>query len=298
MSAGIAVKRPQTEKLRLYNQISTEKLPEKAKDDIIRKPIASTTTTSATSSSPTTNSCEKETASSDNLEDRLRAALRERDEQWRKHEKAQITFLQQESSNMLKGLHSEIERLGHQLRDAKHKLLVTGTESVSICDHTELEKTISQQEEAIRMLEEKIIGKEDQVQNIEKTVTATILKLQEQIHLQGERIRQLTSEMNDRNQTVAHLSSQLRAYRLRDAMATAQQRRRASHGGNSPSPASDLVSPTTPFRVFPPSKGLVSASVTVSYPGSRSDVQSDSSEAPCSIERPRRRRSTGIGFGK
>ena len=38
---------------------------------------------------------------------------------------------------------------------------------------------------------------------------ATMEKLQEQINLQGDRIRQLTTELNDRNQTVAHLSSQV-----------------------------------------------------------------------------------------
>ncbi|EYC42806.1 hypothetical protein Y032_0517g2814 [Ancylostoma ceylanicum] len=50
------------------------------------------------------------------LELRLRDAIRQRDEQWRKHEREQITFLQNETAAMLRGLHKEIERLGHQLK--------------------------------------------------------------------------------------------------------------------------------------------------------------------------------------
>ncbi|KIH68328.1 hypothetical protein ANCDUO_01338 [Ancylostoma duodenale] len=54
------------------------------------------------------------------LELRLREAIRQRDEQWRKHEREQITFLQNETAAMLRGLHKEIERLGHQLKGS-HK---------------------------------------------------------------------------------------------------------------------------------------------------------------------------------
>lgn len=50
------------------------------------------------------------------LELRLREAIRQRDEQWRKHEREQIVFLQNETAAMLRGLHKEIERLGYQLK--------------------------------------------------------------------------------------------------------------------------------------------------------------------------------------
>ncbi|CAJ0599909.1 unnamed protein product [Cylicocyclus nassatus] len=199
------------------------------------------------------------------LELRLREAIRQRDEQWRKHEREQITFLQNETASMLRGLHKEIERLGHQLKDAKRQLYVPDD---SPCDHSEMEAKIEQQEQRIRQLEQQIREKEQQATVIESKVTETVEKLQEQIDLQADRIRQLSAELNERNQTVAHLSSQLRTYRLRDAMATAQQRRRASSSNCSTSP---IVSPSSPHRIFPP-KGLVSASVTVSYPGSKSNA--------------------------
>ncbi|VDP28135.1 unnamed protein product [Heligmosomoides polygyrus] len=64
--------------------------------------------------------------------------------------------------------------------------------------------------------------------------------------------------------------NRLRSYRLRDAMASAQQRRRAS--SSNCSNTSPIVSPSSPHRIFPP-KGLASASVTVSYPGSKSSAR-------------------------
>ncbi|KAE9419989.1 hypothetical protein Angca_000669, partial [Angiostrongylus cantonensis] len=50
------------------------------------------------------------------IESRIREAIRQRDDQWRRHEREQIVFLQNETATMLRGLHKEIERLGHQLR--------------------------------------------------------------------------------------------------------------------------------------------------------------------------------------
>lgn len=47
---------------------------------------------------------------------RITAAIRERDDMWHRHESAQISFLQNENSQMLTGLHAEIERLHHHLR--------------------------------------------------------------------------------------------------------------------------------------------------------------------------------------
>ncbi|VDO58751.1 unnamed protein product [Haemonchus placei] len=176
------------------------------------------------------------------LEARLREAIRQRDEQWRRHEREQITFLQNETAAMLRGLHKEIDRLGYELKDAKRQLYVPDD---SPCDHSEMEE---------------IREKEERASSIDSKVSQTVEKLQEQIEIQADRIRQLSNELNERNQTLAVLSSQLRTYRLRDAMATAQQRRRAS--------TSPIVSPSSPHRIFPP-KGLASASVTVSYPGDR-----------------------------
>ncbi|KAK6740940.1 hypothetical protein RB195_009035 [Necator americanus] len=216
------------------------------------------------------------------LELRLREAIRKRDEQWRKHEREQISFLQNETATMLRGLHKEIERLGHQLKDAKRQLYVPDD---SPCDHSEMEAKIEQQEERIRALEQQIRDKEQHATDVEDKIAETVEKLQEQINIQADRIRELSAELNDRNQTVAHLSSQLRSYRLRDAMATAQQRRRAS--SSNCSGASPIVSPSSPHRIFPP-KGLLSASVTVSYPGNKNM----SCERSGSVDRILRRKST------
>ena len=70
--------------------------------------------------------------------------------------------------------------------------------------------------------------------------------------MQEDRIRQLTAELHDRTQTVTQLSSQLRSIKLREAMAQAQQRRRASC--TSPkSPTPPAMSPNdcnSAFRLF------------------------------------------------
>ncbi|KJH51341.1 hypothetical protein DICVIV_02460 [Dictyocaulus viviparus] len=211
-----------------------------------------------------TSCCESE------VDIRIHEAIRQRDEQWRRHEREQIVYLQNETASMLRGLHKEIERLGHHLKDAKRQLYVP--DDTSHCDHSCMEEKIEQQQQRIEQLEQEIREKEQQANNVEDKITKEIEKLQEQINIQADQIRHLSSELNDRNQTVAYLNSQnntfqLRTYRLRDAMATAQQRRRAS--SSNCSATSPVISPSLPHRIFAP-KGLASASVTVSYPGSRS----------------------------
>uniref|UniRef100_A0A1I7TG51 CCDC92 domain-containing protein n=1 Tax=Caenorhabditis tropicalis TaxID=1561998 RepID=A0A1I7TG51_9PELO len=199
------------------------------------------------------------------LERRIEKALMERDNEWRKHEKGQIQFLQNETSNMLKSLHNEINRLGNELREEKRKNAHGGDEESA---------------EKIAELEKKIKEKDAYTSNLEKKVTTTIQKLQEQITIQSDRIRQLNEELNDRNQTVTHLSQQLRAIKLREAMATSTHRRRASSQLNSTSPP--VTSPSSPHRIFPPvSSGLLSASVAVTYPGSgnRLNIQKRSNSA-------------------
>uniref|UniRef100_A0A8R1E3M3 CCDC92/74 N-terminal domain-containing protein n=1 Tax=Caenorhabditis japonica TaxID=281687 RepID=A0A8R1E3M3_CAEJA len=193
------------------------------------------------------------------LDHRIEEALRERDEQWRRHEKAQIQFLQTESANMLQSLHAEINRLSNVLREEKRRSANTDEAA-----------------EKIELLEKLIGEKEEYTKGLERKVTSTIQKLQEQITIQSERIRQLNEELNDRNQTVTHLSQQLRAIKLREAMATSTHRRRASQQNSPP-----VTSPSSPHRIFPPiSSGLVSASVAVTYPGGgRLSVQKRSNSA-------------------
>ncbi|KAK6015480.1 hypothetical protein OSTOST_19095, partial [Ostertagia ostertagi] len=223
------------------------------------------------------------------LEVRLREAIRQRDEQWRRHEREQIVFLQNETAAMLRGLHKEIERLGYQLKDAKRQLYVPDD---SPCDHSEMEAKIEQQQERIRQLEQASQFPPARFEIREREKGAMLLTAKRQKQLRetartdqySDRIRQLSNELNERNQALAVLSSQLRSYRLRDAMATAQQRRRAS--------TSPIVSPSSPHRIFPP-KGLVSASVTVSYPGSQTGDRSGS------VDRILRRKSaSNVGMNK
>ncbi|WKX98596.1 hypothetical protein Q1695_013909 [Nippostrongylus brasiliensis] len=270
MSAGLAINRPSTGSLAF-------------------EPHSSSSSPSSSSGEchSTVNRCNQQTQTTQqqlcecDLELRLREAIRQRDDQWRRHEREQIVFLQNETAAMLRGLHKEIERLGYQLKDAKRQLYVPDD---SPCDHSEMEAKIEQQQEHIRQLEQEVREKEQRASNVDKAAEL-VEKLKEQINIQADRIRQLTSELNERNQTVAHLTSQLRSYRLRDAMATAQQRRRASSTTNCSSP-SPITSPSSPHRIFPP-KGLVSASVTVSYPGSRSSA----GERSGSVDRIMRRKS-------
>ncbi|CAI5441663.1 unnamed protein product [Caenorhabditis angaria] len=214
------------------------------------------------------------------LESRIELMLRERDDQWRRHEKSQIQFLQNETSSMLKSLHQEVNNLQNQLREAQRRQIM-GEEN---------EENGEENSERIKELEKKLAEKEMYTKNLEKKVTATIQKLQEQIQIQSERIRQLNDELNDRNQTVTHLSQQLRSIRLREAMATSQHRRRASQQTSPP-----LTSPSSPHRIFPPiSTGLLSASVAVTYPGSKSSANNTSNPTSSSRRANSARRSPSM----
>ncbi|CCD61961.1 CCDC92/74 N-terminal domain-containing protein [Caenorhabditis elegans] len=219
---------------------------------------------SSSESIPPTTGRAKGSSDFEELEIRIDKALKERDAEWRKHEKSQIQFLQNETSNMLKSLHNEINRLGNELREEKRKTLHGDDDSADKI--AELEKVITE--------------KEAYTKNLEKKVSTTIQKLQEQITIQSDRIRQLNEELSDRNQTVTHLSQQLRAIKLREAMATSQHRRRASSQLSTTS-SPPMTSPSSPHRIFPPvSSGLLSASVAVTYPGnSRISIQKRSTSA-------------------
>uniref|UniRef100_A0A915EE57 Uncharacterized protein n=1 Tax=Ditylenchus dipsaci TaxID=166011 RepID=A0A915EE57_9BILA len=52
-------------------------------------------------------------------------ALKERDEMWRKHEKAQIEYIQTRSAHILTGLHAELEKLQNINRDLERQLFVS-----------------------------------------------------------------------------------------------------------------------------------------------------------------------------
>ncbi|KAF8359175.1 hypothetical protein PRIPAC_94170 [Pristionchus pacificus] len=158
---------------------------------------------------------------------------------------AQISFLQRESGNMLRGLHSEIERLTIRLKESR-RLLDIG----HCASEREMAERLEEKEKTIEELESALQEKEDKLMEIERRVSTTMERMNDQINIQADRIRQLNGELQDRTQSVAQLTSQLRAYRLKEAMNLAQQRRRVSNvtGG----PSSPLVSPSSPHRSFPP----------------------------------------------
>ncbi|GMS89394.1 hypothetical protein PENTCL1PPCAC_11569, partial [Pristionchus entomophagus] len=183
--------------------------------------------------------------SEETLQKRLQDALRERDAQWMKHEKAQICFLQRESGNMLRGLHSEIERLSGKLRESRRLLDVGHCSS-----EKEMADRLEEKERQIEELEAALQEKEEKLMEIERRVSTTMERMNDQINIQADRIRQLNGELQDRTQSLAQLTSQLRSYRLKEAMTLAQQRRRVSNvSGGASSP---LVSPSSPHRSFPP----------------------------------------------
>ncbi|CAJ0941234.1 unnamed protein product, partial [Mesorhabditis belari] len=261
MSSMIAVKRPPPERFIHQNEPSSSSTKSPPPIAINRNMISTSTKTSPV-----------ELFTQADLENRLQGALRERDDQWLRHEKAQIHFLQSEGAHMLKGLHDEVDRLSHLLRDAKRRLDVEDDEAE---ESEKLRNLIQKKEDQIAVLEAQLLAKECSLKDIERKVNATVEKMNDTIKIQSDRIRQLSGELQDRTLTVTQLSSQLRQYRLREAMATAQHRRRASaqnvSGGSSP-----LVSPSSPHRIFPPQRSmqmcfvdddLASASVSVTYPG-------------------------------
>jgi len=173
---------------------------------------------------------------------KLQEAVMERDQMWRAHEKAQISFLQNQTAQMTRNLHLEIERLTNINRDLNRKLDVSGSPT------EDSEKKLEEEEQKNKELQEELSRTQRKANALEKTLERTIQFYKEELNHHEERIRQLTSELHDRTQTVTQLSTQLRSIKLREAMAQAQQRRRAS----CTSPKSP-VSPTEPnsaFRLF------------------------------------------------
>ncbi|GMT19266.1 hypothetical protein PFISCL1PPCAC_10563 [Pristionchus fissidentatus] len=204
--------------------------------------------------------------SEETLQKRLQDALRERDSQWIKHEKAQISFLQREGGSMLRGLHSEIDRLSNRLRESRRLLDVGQCQS-----EKDMADRLEEKEILVSELESALREKEERLAEIERKVTATMERMNEQITIQADRIRQLNGELQDRTQTVAQLSSQLRSYRLKEAMSIAQRRRRVSNASGGGGVSSPLVSPSSPHRSFPPFS---------TYPGGSQSARLSSRDQP------------------
>ncbi|TKR77425.1 hypothetical protein L596_018402 [Steinernema carpocapsae] len=237
--------------------------------------------------------------------------LEERDEAWRLHERAQITYLQNQNAQLLVGLHVEIERLQNGHRDLQRRMLVEGKCATEDEKTADLEKANAR----IRELTEALEKKDQMIVAIQQNSMNGMDRYKEKTKQQEDRIRQLTCELHEKTLTVTQLSTQLRQFRLREAMAQAQQRRRASC--ESPS----RTSPTAAFRLFAPpprpkdqvqqvtvvsngdsSPVKATASVTVTYPQPPQRPQFISAtrgatrnSAPESTEKPMRRTASLTG---
>ncbi|VDK61636.1 unnamed protein product [Onchocerca ochengi] len=119
--------------------------------------------------------------------ERITVAIQERDDMWRRHESAQISFLQNENSQMLTGLHAEIERLHHHLRDLYRRLYVKN----SFDSNTMLENENEQLREKLEIaqqntdkLNQKLEECEKKSRDLEQQTNETIKMLKNQLSYQ------------------------------------------------------------------------------------------------------------------
>uniref|UniRef100_A0A914XRQ7 CCDC92/74 N-terminal domain-containing protein n=1 Tax=Plectus sambesii TaxID=2011161 RepID=A0A914XRQ7_9BILA len=198
----------------------------------------------------------------------LTEALAERDDMWRKHERAQIAFLQNDHANMLKALHDEIERLQQLCRELQARLTVSHgyDEQVDSEENVKLKEQLRDAEEKLAELTARAEMKDAKMVAMEQKNDKTVLMLREQLGHQADRIRQLSRELHERTTSVTQLSTQLRNIRLKEAMA--QQRRRASFDSPKRSPTGPGgLSIRLEQNAARPQGGLVRhATVSVTYP--------------------------------
>ncbi|VDN06671.1 unnamed protein product [Thelazia callipaeda] len=143
---------------------------------------------------------------------RITAAVQERDDMWRRHENAQILFLQNENSQMLTGLHAEIDRLHHHLRDLYHRLYVKSSANSTAKlenENEQLRKRLELAEQNANELNQKLEKCEKKSAAVEEQFSETIRMLKDQLAFQGNRIRQLTDELREKTAHMAKLMSQL-----------------------------------------------------------------------------------------
>ncbi|KAH7731735.1 ImpB/MucB/SamB family protein [Aphelenchoides avenae] len=194
---------------------------------------------------------------------KLAEAVMERDDMWRKHEKAQISYLQEQNAQLLSRLHDEIERLQNVNRDLQRRLHVSPGEKEPSESSAELESQLKAEKDTSEQLKESLAKAEKRNAVLAQTLEKTAELYKSQIANHEDRIRQLTRELHDRTLTVTQLSQQLRNFRLREAMAQAQYRRKSSMDG------SKMASPTA-FRLF--------GSPSLPSPRERDDPSSSTSQ--------------------
>uniref|UniRef100_A0A1I7VJZ2 CCDC92 domain-containing protein n=1 Tax=Loa loa TaxID=7209 RepID=A0A1I7VJZ2_LOALO len=144
---------------------------------------------------------------------RITAAIQERDDMWRQHESAQISFLQNENSQMLTGLHAEIERLHHHLRDLYRRLYVKNSFDSNTTLENENEQLRKRQlekaEQNTDKLNQELEKCEKKFRDLEQQTNETIKTLRNQLTYQGNRIHQLTNELREKTTQITKLMTQL-----------------------------------------------------------------------------------------
>ncbi|KAI6235054.1 CCDC92 domain-containing protein [Aphelenchoides besseyi] len=211
------------------------------------------------------------------FKEKLDEALAKNNEMWRKHEKEQINYVQTQNSQMLNRLHTEIERLQNINRDLERRLYVSSEPELVDSYKTELRNVQISSDK----LKRELANAENRNRVLAQTLEESAKLYKDQVNEHETRIRQLSNELDHRTLTITQLSTQLRNFKLREAMANAQQRRRLS----CIEPLKQIppvAARTSGFRLFAgtapsrrvqkvdvPGSGAVvkpNASVSVSYP--------------------------------
>ncbi|KAI6240023.1 CCDC92 domain-containing protein [Aphelenchoides fujianensis] len=125
---------------------------------------------------------------------------------------------------MLTRLHTEIERLQNVNRDLERRLYVSSDPELVDALKSELKHS----QIANDKLKRDVGNAEQRSRVLAKTLEESAKLYKDQVNEHESRIRALSNELDHRTLTITQLSTQLRNFKLREAMAAAQQRRRAS----------------------------------------------------------------------
>ncbi|VDK48916.1 unnamed protein product [Anisakis simplex] len=229
-----------------------------------------------------TTSCDIQCLIEEICKNRISAAIEERDDLWRRHEKAQIAFLQKENASMLTGLHTEIERLHHELRDAHRQLYVEekDTETSQLEEENAiLRQRLAETERSNEELSRKLDETHRQSLLMEQQLTNAINIFKNQLAYQGNKIRQLTEEVRERTATISQLMTELRFGSASD-LACNRNHCIVHANSNANVDYSFYVTKSNQRRVSssdPSDNNVVSKchlvrSVSVTYPGGRPNV--------------------------
>ncbi|VBB27799.1 unnamed protein product [Acanthocheilonema viteae] len=234
---------------------------------------------------------------------RITAAIQERDDMWRRHETAQISFLQNENSQMLTGLHAEIERLHHHLRDLYRRLYVKNSFDSNITLENEnelLRKRLEIERQNTDKLTEELEKCKKKSRDLEQQTNETIKTLRNQLAYQNKRIRQLTDELHGRTPQATKLMVQLPFGSVTQATVSEIPARIRFHSQPtiywSPAPASFFGKNGNNL----PHKGVVH-NASIIYPGGRPNVVAQSPRShhlPSLYLKPRNIPSSGHSIEK